>query len=56
MVRKVFPFLYQRDWYNGQFEFMPQRALMFVCIVVALILVVGFALWMGKPIEYVQPR
>lgn len=56
LVRKILPFLYERNWYNGQFEFVPQRALMFVCAVVALIIIVGFALWMGQPLEYAQPR
>lgn len=55
-VRTLFPFLYKRNWYNGQFEFVPQRAVLFLCIVAALTLIVGFALWMGKPIEYAQPR
>jgi hypothetical protein len=56
ILRKTVPFLYERNWYNGQFEFKKDRAIAF-CVAIGLVaLLVSIALWMGKPIEYTQPR
>ncbi len=55
-MRKILPFLYVRNWYNGQFEFKSDRALAFALTVGILCVLAAIALWMGRPIEYVQPQ
>lgn len=48
MLRKVLPFLYERNWYNGQFEFKSDRAIAFSVTVVVVMCIVIVAVWMGS--------
>jgi hypothetical protein len=54
ILRKLVPFLYERNWYNGQFEFVPQRALMFLSAIVFCVVILIILWWMGKPVMYIQ--
>jgi hypothetical protein len=53
-VRRLLPFLYERNWYTGTFELSTKRSLMFllsICVCVGLVLLVW---WFSQPIEYIQ--
>ncbi len=51
-LRKIIPFFYSRNWYTGQFEFSMPRFLYTTLALVILILLIAFAWWIGRPLEY----
>ena len=54
ILRKVLPFWYQRNWYNGQFEFIPERALVTAAALVIVVILIAFVIWAGAPVEFDQ--
>lgn len=54
-LRKVFPFLYVRNWYTGQLEFSQSRALMYTVGTAVVLFLVLLVWWLGQPIEYSRP-
>ncbi len=53
-LRKVLPFLYERNWYNGQYEFSHHRAALFGVLLVSVLLLLVY-LWMEmQPVHYIR--
>lgn len=52
ILRKIFPFLYVRNWYTGQFELSDTRAFAFLLAIIITTLLALLVWWLGQPIEY----
>lgn len=52
ILRKIFPFLYVRNWYTGQLELSDARAFAFLLAVIITALLAVLVWWLGQPIEY----
>lgn len=50
--RKIFPFLYIRNWYSGQFEISTSRLVVFVVVALLVVLFCIVAYTLGKPVSY----
>jgi hypothetical protein len=52
ILRFIFPFLFVRNWYDGQWEFSRPRFVLFILTVSLIILGIGIAYVLQMPVRY----
>lgn len=54
VLKKIVPFLYERNWYTGQLEFSRSRGVLFGAAVFFVLICLLFLWYETRPIFYVQ--
>lgn len=56
ILRFVLPFLFVRNWHDGQWELSHSRLMLFCIALFFCVLGIGIAYFLQTPIEYVAPK
>ena len=54
LIRFVLPFLFERNWHTGEWEWSRPRLYLVGCLVVLILVALGLLYYMSQPVVYTR--